>query len=100
MWSAVFVRQPSPAGITATLHFNQMSRKVRKRTFAHMRPANIHIRLRESSLGAFGIAKDAKLTYADNKDSDQAARMLYARNLVCVFIRHTCQKDVFGRCGS
>ena len=29
----------------------------------------------ESSLGWFCIAKDAKLFYADNEDSDQIARM-------------------------
>ena len=58
-----------------------MSRKVRKRTFGHVRPEKIQIRLRiravwsESSLGAFLTAKDAKFLYADNEDSDQTAWM-------------------------
>ena len=51
-----------------------MRRKVRKRTFGHMRPAKIQIRLRiravwsESSLGAFWISKNAKFLHVDNKD--------------------------------
>ena len=59
----------------------QMNRNVRKRIFGHVRPAKIHISLRmcafcsESSLSEFWIAKDAKSLHADNKDSDQTARM-------------------------
>ena len=51
-----------------------MGRYVRKRTFGHVRPAKIQIRLRiravwsESSLAAFWIASDAKLLYADNEN--------------------------------
>ena len=56
-------------------------RNVKTRTFWHLRPAKIQIRLRiravwsESSLGAFWIAKDAKFLLAYNEDSDQTARM-------------------------
>ena len=56
-----------------------MSRRVRKRTFGHVRPLKIQIRLgicavwSESSLGSFWIAKDAMFPPADNKDADQTA---------------------------
>ena len=46
-----------------------------------MRPAEIQVNLRirtiwsKSSLGAFWVAKDANLLHADNKDTDQTARM-------------------------
>ena len=56
-----------------------MNRKVRKRTFGHLRPAKIQIRLRiravwsESSLGAFWIANDATFLYAGNEDFDDCA---------------------------
>ena len=63
-----------------------------------MRLAKIQISLRiravwsESSLGAFRIAKDAKILYADIEDSEQTARM---RRLIWVFVRRTCQKVRF-----
>ena len=53
-----------------------LSRNVRKRTFEHVRPAKIQIRLRirtvwsESSLGAFWIAKDAVSPLVENEESD------------------------------
>ena len=53
---------------------------VRKRTFSHVRPAKIQISLRiragwsESSLGAFWIAKEAKLLHEDNEDSDHITK--------------------------
>ena len=68
-------------------------RNVRKRTFGHMRPTKIQISLRirtvwsESSLGAFWVVKDANFLHADNKDSDQTARM---RRLIWVFVGRTC----------
>ena len=46
-----------------------------------MRPAKIQISLRirafwsESSLGAFWIARDTMFVHADNKDTDQIARI-------------------------
>ena len=55
---------------------NEMCRKMRKRTFGHVRPAKIQISLRvravwsESSLCTFYIAKDANFLHADNEDSD------------------------------
>ena len=58
-----------------------MGGNVRQRTFGHMRPANIQIRLRiravwsESSLGAFWTAKDAIFLHEDNEVSDQTVRM-------------------------
>ena len=70
-------------------HVFYLSRNVRKRTFRHVRPAKIQIRLRiravwsESSLVAFWIAKDAKFLHADNEDSDQTARV---RRLIWVFV--------------
>ena len=70
----------------------------RKRTFGHVRPAKIQLRLRtravwsESSLGVFLIAKDAKFLHVDNEDSNQIARM---RKLFLVFIVRTCQKVRF-----
>ena len=51
-----------------------MSLNVRKRTFEHVRQVKIQISLRihtiwsESALGAFLIAKDAKLINTDNED--------------------------------
>ena len=58
-----------------------MSLNVRKRTFDHVRTANIQISLRmvavwsESSPGAFWVDKDAKFLHAVDEDSDQTARM-------------------------
>ena len=58
-----------------------MSHKVRKRTFGHVRPAktqislHIHAFLSEFSLRAFWIAKDTKLLCADNDDSDHTLWM-------------------------
>ena len=75
-----------------------MNRKVRKRTFGHLRPAKIQIRLRiravwsESSVGAFWIANDSTFLYAGSEDSDRTARM---RMLIWVFYRRTCQKVRF-----
>ena len=54
-----------------------MNCNVRKRTFGHVRPAKIQIRLRictvwsESSLGAFWVAGDAACLHVDNEDSDK-----------------------------
>ena len=54
-----------------------MLRKGGNRSFGHVHPAKILIRLRiravwsESSLGAFWIAKDAKFPHADNEDAEQ-----------------------------
>ena len=48
-----------------------LNRNVRKRTFEHVRPVKIQIRLRiravwsETSLGAFWIANDAKFLHAE-----------------------------------
>ena len=53
-----------------------MSRKVRKRTFGHVRPAKIQISLHirtvwsESSRGTFWIHMDAKFLRPDNEDID------------------------------
>ena len=72
-----------------------MSRNVRQRTFGHVRPTKIRINLRvlavlsESSPGSFWIAKNAKFLYADNKNSDQTARI---RRLLWVFVGRTCPK--------
>ena len=69
-----------------------------KRTFGHLRPAKIQIRLRiravwsKSSLGAFRETKDAKFLHADNKNSDQRAQM---RRLIWVFVGRMCQKMRF-----
>ena len=69
-----------------------MSRKVRNRTFGHVRPAKIQISLRvragwsESSQGAFWIAKDAKFLHADNEDYDLTVRI---RRLIWVFVGRT-----------
>ena len=52
-----------------------------KRTYGHMRPVKIQISLRiravwsESSLGAFGIAKIAKIFHANNENTDETAWM-------------------------
>ena len=52
-----------------------------KRTVGHVRPAYSEDSDQpaqsdqKSSLDAFWIAKDAKFIHADNKDSDQTARM-------------------------
>ena len=68
---------------------------VRKYTFGHMRQAKIQISLRiravwsESSLGEFGIVKEAKFLHVDNGDFNQTARM---HRLIWVFVRRTCQK--------
>ena len=54
-----------------------MNHNVRNQFFGHVRPAKIQISRRiriQSSLGAFWIASDAKLLYADNRDSDQTAQ--------------------------
>ena len=75
-----------------------MNRNVRKRTFVHVRQAEIQISLRiravwsESSLGAFWIAKDAKCLHGDYEDSNQTARM---RRLIWVFVGRTCLKVRF-----
>ena len=75
-----------------------MSRDMRKRTFWHVSPVMIQIRLRiraawsESSLGSFSIAKDVNILHADNDLSDQTARMC---RLIRVFIRRKCQKISF-----
>ena len=58
-----------------------MNRNVSKRTFGHVRPVKIQIRLRfravwsESSVCAFLIAKDAKFLYTNSKDSNKTARI-------------------------
>ena len=57
-----------------------MTHNVRKRTSGQVRTAKIQISLRirrsESSLGAFGISKDAKFLHADNEDSDKISDLL------------------------
>ena len=69
-----------------------ISHNFRKRTFVHVRPAKIQISLRiravwsKSSLGAFWIAKDAKLLHADHEDTDPSVRM---RRLIWVFVGRT-----------
>ena len=56
-------------------------RKIRKRTFEHVRPAKIQISLRiravwsESSLSEFRIANDAKFLHGDNENSYQTAQL-------------------------
>ena len=62
-----------PAELIKTPNKN-ISLKVRKRTFGHVRPAKIQISLRiravwsESSLGAFWITKDVTFLHADCED--------------------------------
>ena len=46
----------------------------------------------QSSLGAFGTDKNAKIVHADNEDSDQTARM---RRLIRVFVGRVGQKVRF-----
>ena len=66
-----------------------MNRNVKQRTYGHVRPAKIKISLgirvisSESSLGAFRIAKFARLFHADNENSNQTARM---RSLIWGFV--------------
>ena len=73
-------------------------RNVSKRTISNVRPAKIQISLRiravwsESSLCAFWIAKEEKLFYADNGDSDQTVRLC---RLIWVFVGRTWQKGRF-----
>ena len=73
--------------------YQQMSRKVRKRTFGHVHPAKIPISLRiravwsESSLGAIWITRDIKFIQADIGNSDQIARM---RRVIWAFVGCTC----------
>ena len=55
------------------------------------RSAPAHARS-ESSLGVFWIAKDAKFLHADNKESDQTARM---HRLFWAFVWRKCQKVLF-----
>ena len=82
---------------------SQLSQNPRKRIFGYVRTVKIHISLcvhavcSGSTLGKFWIAMDTTFLHADNDDSDQTVRM---RRLICVFIRHTCQKPryVFSRC--
>ena len=58
-----------------------MSLNARIPTLGHVRPAKVPVSLcipavcKESPLGAFWIAKDAKFLHADNEDSEQSARM-------------------------
>ena len=65
---------------------------VRKRTFEHVRPAKIQIRLRiravwsESSLGLFWIAKDAKCLHADNGDWSESV----AAQADLIFVGRIC----------
>ena len=81
-----------------TVNLNDMTRKERRRTFGHVRPARIHISLHfrtvwsESSLDSFWKSKDAKFLHVDNEDSDQTVRM---RRLTWVFVGGTCQKIRF-----
>ena len=78
----------------------QSSPNVRKRTFGHVRPAKIQIRLRicavrsVSSLGAFKIADGAKFLYVDNECTDQTERV---RRLIGSSVWRTCQKVLFSR---
>ena len=57
------------------------SRNIRKRTFGHVRPAKIQISLNiltvcsESSVDVFLDSEGNKVSYADNEDLDQTARM-------------------------
>ena len=52
-----------------------MSRNVRKRTLAHVRPEKIQIRAvwSESSLGAFWAVEDSKFLHGDNEVSVQTS---------------------------
>ena len=74
---------------------NHSSHNDRKRSYGHVRPAKIQIRLRiravwsESSLGAFWIAKDTRFLHVNKEESDHIARM---RRLIWVFTWHTGQK--------
>ena len=72
---------------------------VRKRTFGHVRPANIQIRLRKFAQSDqnlhwshFWKVKDAKFLHADNEDSDQTAQM---RRLIWIFVGRTRQEISF-----
>ena len=84
--------------LTVKIQPRDTSRNIMKRTFGHVRPVKILIRLRmravwsESSLGASWIAKGAKFLHADNEDSDQTARL---RRLIWVFVGRTCEKVRF-----
>ena len=85
-------------GGTPNISQTYSNRNVMKRSSMHVRTAQIQISLRiravwsESSLGAFWIAKDAKVLHADNEDSDQTAPM---RSLIWVFVGRKCQKVRF-----
>ena len=77
------------------IYIEYMGRKVRKRTFVHVRSANIQVRLRIRAVrsgASFWIAKDARVIHADNEDSDQTARM---RKLIWVSVGRTYQKARF-----
>ena len=71
-----------------------MNCNVRKRTFGHVRPANIQINMciltvwSESSLGAFWITKDSRFLHANKEDSDQTTRM---HRLIWIFVGRTCK---------
>ena len=73
------------------------SRNVRKRTFRHVHPVKIQIRLciraawSEFSLSSSGIARHANCLYPDNDGTDQTVRM---RRMIS-FLWSTCQNVRF-----
>ena len=75
-----------------------MSRRIRKRTFGHVRPAKIQISLcirtvwLESHVGIFWITKDAMFLQADNENSDETS---WVRRIIWVCVGRTCQKVHF-----
>ena len=78
-----------------------MGRKVRKRTFGHVRPAKIQISLRiravwsESSLGAFWIAEDAAYLRAGKEDSNQTSDYVDAQADLCARWPPKIRRNVF-----
>ena len=56
--------------------FDSVCSDVIRRTFGHVRPANVQISMRIRAVcSESSFDKDAKLLHADNEDSDQTARM-------------------------
>ena len=84
-----------PLGVQFILSVIEMSGNFRNHTVRHVRPGKIQISLRiravwsESSLSAIQTAKGVKFLQADNKDSNQTARL---RRLIWVFVGRTCPK--------
>ena len=82
-----------------------MSHNVRKRIFGHVRPAQIKISLRihivrsEPSLGAFWIAKDARVSHSGNKDWSDCVDVQIGSGLCGAHISEV-PSEVSSRCWS